>query len=300
MFRFFQYARGYRCRIVVFFIFLLFATVAISNEKGDSSSDKMSREIAVLVNKHRKSLGLTTLVESEVIAREARQHSARMAEGKVEFGNHDFNKRTAAIKAEIGGKGFSENVAIGSISAQAAIESWLASAGHKKNIEGDFSHIGVGVARSRNGTLYFTQIFAKIEPNEIISLTDEIAAKLEADIVKLVNNHRAQLGLRPLKTSKAITLPSKLHSENMARGIVRFGHEGFEKRSEGIKKTIGGTGFAENLAFGQTTAASVVEAWLNSQGHRKNIEGDFTHVGIGIAKSESGTLFYTQIFVNLN
>jgi len=40
-----------------------------------------------------------------------------------------------------------------------------------------------------------------------------------------------------------------------------------------------------------------VNSWLNSSGHKKNIEGNYSHTGVGIAKNQYGTLYFTQIFV---
>jgi len=56
------------------------------------------------------------------------------------------------------------------------------------------------------------------------------------------------------------------------------------------------SGFAENVAAGQPTAQSVMTAWLNSSGHKANIEGNYTHIGIGVAKDQNGSKYYTQIF----
>jgi uncharacterized protein YkwD len=44
------------------------------------------------------------------------------------------------------------------------------------------------------------------------------------------------------------------------------------------------------------SAKEVVEGWLNSPGHKRNIEGDFTLTGIGVAKNNKGIIYYTQIF----
>jgi uncharacterized protein YkwD len=280
-------------------LFAIFAISCFSESNKNVFEEKIENEIVALVNQHRKSKGLNPFVISDVINQEAKIHSSNMASRRVRFGNDGFNRRTSAIKDEIGGQSFSENVAYGHTSALTAFKSWLNSANHKKNIEGDFTHIGVGVSQASNGTLYFTQIFVKIDPNAILVLTDEIAQRLELEIVELVNRHRATLGLRPLTISKAITAPSKVHSQNMAAGRVGFSHTGFDYRTAEIRKAIGGVGFAENLAYGQTTAASVVDSWLKSPGHRKNIEGDFTHIGIGIAQSKDKTLYYTQIFAKI-
>ena len=55
----------------------------------------------------------------------------------------------------------SENVAMNNspIPAQVVVRGWINSEGHKKNMEGDYDLTGVGIARSRNGSWYFTQIF---------------------------------------------------------------------------------------------------------------------------------------------
>src|SRR5690606_4645258 len=41
---------------------------------------------------------------------------------------------------------------------------------------------------------------------------------------------------------------------------------------------------------------AVTTGWLDSPGHRKNILGSYTHIGIGVACSSSGRPFYTQVF----
>jgi uncharacterized protein YkwD len=84
----------------------------------------------------------------------------------------------------------------------------------------------------------------------------------------------------------------------MAKGNVSFGHDGFSQRVKAIgipyKKA------AENVAFNQgyTDPATVaVKGWIKSDGHRKNMEGDFDLTGIGIAQNARGEYFFTQIFV---
>ena len=54
----------------------------------------------------------------------------------------------------------------------------------------------------------------------------------------------------------------------------------------------------ENIAKGQRTPAEVVNSWMNSSGHRANIlNANFTDIGIGVAKSSNGTLYWTQMFI---
>lgn len=59
---------------------------------------------------------------------------------------------------------FAENVAYNHYyddPVKVAVDGWMKSAGHKKNILGDFEETGVGVAISKEGQFYITQLFAK-------------------------------------------------------------------------------------------------------------------------------------------
>ena len=52
----------------------------------------------------------------------------------------------------------------------------------------------------------------------------------------------------------------------------------------------------KNVASGYPTAKSFINNWLNSSGHKANIEGDFTHIGIAAIKDSHGRYYYTQLF----
>ena len=84
----------------------------------------------------------------------------------------------------------------------------------------------------------------------------------------------------------------------MATGKVPFSHNGFEDRAKRIKAKLKNvTSWAENVAFGDKTARQVVDMWLNSPGHRKNIEGNYNLSGIGLSVDKTGNTFFTQIFI---
>jgi uncharacterized protein YkwD len=54
---------------------------------------------------------------------------------------------------------------------------------------------------------------------------------------------------------------------------------------------------AENVAVGFPNAETVVEGWMNSSGHRKNIlDSEVLETGIGVARSSAGGLYYCQVF----
>lgn len=122
-------------------------------------------------------------------------------------------------------------------------------------------------------------------------------ANMEVDILKYVNLHRKSAGRGPVQLNSVESSVALQHSRNMAEGRTPFGHKGLDLRMNTISRQIGPVNsIGENVAMGQMTAKEVVESWLQSPPHRKNIEGDFILTGIGWAKDPHGTIYYTQIF----
>lgn len=105
-----------------------------------------------------------------------------------------------------------------------------------------------------------------------------------------------QHNLPPLQMNELESSLASKHSQDMANGKVKFGHDGFNSRAKTIQKAFGSTAIGENVASGKMTAREVVNGWLNSPGHKKNIEGDFNLTGIGYALDRKGDIYFTQIF----
>jgi uncharacterized protein YkwD len=121
--------------------------------------------------------------------------------------------------------------------------------------------------------------------------------KMEQAVFSLINQHRKKIGLNELKMNSGISEIARTHSRNMATGITAFGHDGFNDRIEEIKTIIPTVhAEAENVAYGARSAAEVVQMWLNSPGHKKNIEGKYNLTGVGIVSDADGTLYFTQLF----
>ncbi|NII29023.1 CAP domain-containing protein [Pseudoflavitalea sp. X16] len=114
-----------------------------------------------------------------------------------------------------------------------------------------------------------------------------------------MNQHRKQKGLPALEKNAVIGVEARRHTVSMASHKTPFGHNGFSYRSKVITSKIPGiTATAENVAYGSRTAKEVVDGWLDSPGHKKNIEGRFRLTGIGVARDEQSVLYFTQIFAN--
>lgn len=116
-------------------------------------------------NNHRNGNKSRSLIENKFLSQIAQEHSQMMAsKGKI---SHDgFSNRYSIIKKKIKSvKGMGENVAMNKNAkspAVKAVSQWKKSPGHNANmLNKDFRYIGVGIAKGKDGTIYFTQIFTK-------------------------------------------------------------------------------------------------------------------------------------------
>ena len=136
-----------------------------------------------------------------------------------------------------------------------------------------------------------------IEKSQPVPVTFN-ASSLTRDILYHVNEYRKKKGLGALKMIAVADEQAALHSKNMALKKTAFGHDGFEERIQLISKSTGNiSAAAENVAYGKLSAEEVVKGWINSPGHKKNIEGNFTLTGIGVYEDGTGVIFFTQLFM---
>ena len=126
-------------------------------------------------------------------------------------------------------------------------------------------------------------------------------AAFATEVIRLVNLHRATLGLRTLKVSPTLSASAVWKARHMAT----YGYMGHDDPAPPVARTaadrIAACGYrgswGENVAAGYTTAVSVLAAWLQSPGHRANIENPgFVVTGAGVAASTGGTTLWAQDF----
>lgn len=124
------------------------------------------------------------------------------------------------------------------------------------------------------------------------------AASLKRGILKYTNEYRASNGLGSLQLSDVAGNLAQKHSADMAAKRTGFGHGGFQDRTNKLKQAYGRSiATGENVAYGNISAREVVNIWIHSSPHRKNLLGNFNKMGIGVAEDRSGTLFFTQLFL---
>lgn len=119
----------------------------------------------------------------------------------------------------------------------------------------------------------------------------------EMQLADAINKHRTSIGLERLETVNYVSIKSEEHNQYMiANGVVN--HDHFEQRAQEIIDVVGATKVHENVAYNFSTASAVLGAWLDSQEHKANIEGDFTHFGFSIRTDpETWKKYYTNIFI---
>ena len=123
---------------------------------------------------------------------------------------------------------------------------------------------------------------------------------LEMSIYQQVNQYRQSQQLTPLKLDPRISQQARIHSQQMAAKTVPFSHQGFEGRVKTIGQGILYRTAAENVAYNQGYAdptTQAVQGWIGSQGHHKNMVGQFDLTGVGVAENAAGELYFTQIFI---
>ena len=122
-------------------------------------------------------------------------------------------------------------------------------------------------------------------------------SEFEQQVVALTNQIRAQNGLTPLTLDLKLNASAEAHSQDMAIQNY-FSHQGRNgslpwdrMRSQGYTYSRA----AENIAFGQSTPEQVVNDWMNSEGHRRNIlDPNLKDIGVGYYNG-----YWTQNFGTL-
>jgi uncharacterized protein YkwD len=109
-----------------------------------------------------------------------------------------------------------------------------------------------------------------------------------------VNKARKRHGLKPLRVTRCLT--TKV-AQPWARHMARTEQMVHQDLSKVFKVCTNLSRVGENIAYGYTSAASVMTAWMHSPGHRANILNKrFTKIGLGLARSSDGTRYWAQDF----
>lgn len=140
-----------------------------------------------------------------------------------------------------------------------------------------------------------------IYPGQKINIPkiDDVKSQ-ENEVIRLVNVERAKYGLPALKANWQLSRVARYKSQDMVdKGYFShtsptYGSPFKMMESFGIRFSAAG----ENIAMGMRTPAEVMNAWMNSPGHRNNIlNNSFNEIGVGLAKDSKGRQYWTQMFI---
>ena len=127
-----------------------------------------------------------------------------------------------------------------------------------------------------------------------ISLT---YSTMEYEILGLVNEYRTSKGLSKLQTLNLVSKEAIDHTDYMI-DLGEVSHDNFSSRYTKLVNAASAKTVAENVAYGYGSAQAVVNAWIKSDGHRRNIENEqFTDFGISTKQDANGRNYFTHIFI---
>ena len=125
----------------------------------------------------------------------------------------------------------------------------------------------------------------------------EFNTAYEDEVIRLVNAERAKYGLSALKKDDGAVSAAHIRAKEIVQSFSHTRPNGtscFTAAKEiGVSyKTAG-----ENIAYGYATPQQVVNGWMNSEGHRKNIlSSSFSKIGVG-CYSKGNVLYWSQFFI---
>lgn len=118
----------------------------------------------------------------------------------------------------------------------------------------------------------------------------------ESQVLTLINAERAKYGLSALSIDSKVQSAAEVRANEITKSFSHTRPDGTTCFTALAQSGATYSKAAENIAYGQKSPQAVVDAWMNSEGHRANIlTADFTKTGIGCV-SVNGTLYWTQFF----
>ncbi|MEL6457125.1 MAG: CAP domain-containing protein [Cyanobacteria bacterium J06636_27] len=137
-------------------------TLGLKSVNAQSSVSTIEQSTHRLINAYRNRRGLSPLRRNNYLNKLARHHSRRMAAKLCGHGHSGSEGRYEKISKYIPYRRVAENVAYNGghkYPDRVAVKGWIKSPGHHKNMVGQYKYTGIGVAKSKCGQYYFTQLF---------------------------------------------------------------------------------------------------------------------------------------------
>ena len=146
--------------------------------------------------------------------------------------------------------------------------------------------------KTDNPDIVPTETSISVEPE-----TTEFNLAYEVQVLELVNSERAEYNLEPLAMDDNAVKVAHLRAKEIVQSFSHTRPDGSSCFTAANQFGVSYRTAGENIAYGYATPEQVVNGWMNSEGHRKNIlSASFSKIGIG-CYNNNGTLYWTQFFI---
>lgn len=272
-------------------VLVLLSTVGFVTPQGD-----LRQELLRLINAERQRVGAPPLRLSDTLIQVAEEHAAEIAQRgslKLRAGStEDMRERMQRVGYQA--HAWTESLATSPGDPATVLRNWRQGdpGGYRELLSPEMRDLGIGLDRLRGTPLYIF-LFAVPQGDYFARGTSGLRDldRVRAEMLARVNAARKEAGAPPLRANPKLDLAAQRHAEDMlARDY--FAHQSPEKKTVRDRARDAGYDWrmiGENIAEGQFTVDEVMDTWLHSPGHRRNIlDPGFKELGVGLALGRSG------------
>ncbi len=280
-----------------FALLLLAFPFALSAAPADPRS-----ELLRLVNTERQRAGALPLRLSILLARAAQEHAtevARRGSLKLRAGSTD-GMRERLKRLGYPAHAWTESLATDDGDPAAVLRDWRRNdpETYRKLLSAEYRDLGIGVDRMERTPLY-TFLYAVPEGDWFAGATAGLhdLGRVRAEMLARVNAERKKAGVPPLKSNSRLDVAAQHHAADMLSRAY-FAHQSPEGKT--VRERAAAAGYdwrsiGENIAEGQLTVSEVMDTWMHSPGHRRNIlDPGFRELGVGLALGRSGDVYQME------
>ena len=270
---------------------------------GSAAASRDPRpELLRLINAERQRAGSPPLRLVPLLTRAAQEHAAEIAARgslKLKAGTTE-GMRERLKRLGYRAHAWTESLAVNGGDPAEVLRDWRRGdpETYRQLLSPEYRDIGIGLDRIA-GTPLYTFLFAVPEGEWFAAQTAALRdlKRVRAEMLARVNAERRKAGAPPLSSNSRLDLAAQRHAEDMlARDY--FAHQSPEGKT--VRERARAAGYdwraiGENIAEGQLAAAEVMETWMHSPGHRRNIlDKGFRELGVGLALGRSGDGYQTK------
>ncbi|MBR3289759.1 MAG: hypothetical protein IKI63_03160, partial [Clostridia bacterium] len=270
---------------------LLIVRGSLPEDTSDIEMNATLTQVMALINQCRAAEGLSSLKPQAKLQQAANVRALELKESYSHTRPNGESCFTAAKEAGVTYTFISENIARGPDTPEAVVELWMASESHRANLlDPQFTHAAVGFEPETNSWVLLVVTSPDSAPP-----SDADANTAIAQVIALVNQRRAEAGLPALKPNTRLQEAAQIRALELRELFSHTRPNGEACFTVFEQLGIDYAYVGENIAYGYMTPEAVMEGWMNSEGHRKNIlDPSFTDIAVGYDPEGKG---WVQLFL---